>query len=141
MKTGSSSMFRFMWEIEHPENKTPTLYGTEFGDEMYGHHFYHLVGQSEKFQSKSDLFRKIYESTEFKTFITVRHPLTRLFSSWNDRFSFRKDGTVKAEQYKLFKDPPFLSLKRLSTFSPKKSGFIAYFAFCAIKSIFDWTPL
>ena len=44
MKTGSSSMFHYIWEMDHPdpEDRQPVIDGLRSGDPAYGGKFYHL---------------------------------------------------------------------------------------------------
>lgn len=111
MKTGSSSMFRFIWDVEHftkeldiTENR-PIIDGVKPDEANYGSLFYRLVSKRPKFTSNIEmeelLFTKSHISKHFVKAITVRHPLVRFYSSWNDHMSIR-NGAPIGEQYKYF---------------------------------------
>ena len=105
MKTGSSSMFHFIWELDHPadDERQPLIDGIGPDQPNYGGKFYHLVAKTQKFDNTKELRDKLFqEEANFTTIVTVRHPFSRFFSSWNDHMAIR-NGNLIGEQHKLFK--------------------------------------
>ena len=92
MKTGSSSWFYTLWELQNPG--TPPA---ETG-------FWSVMADQKKFvnsQQKSQVRKPRGEST-FKRFLTTRHPLTRLYSGWHEHMRV-VDGNPVGDQWKYFK--------------------------------------
>ena len=150
-KTGSSSVFHLIWDLENPGKGLPIIDGLKADKDLeWGNRFYDKVSTDygrETFKFKNPLlkktlfnidyfekphplaaspvededgddifkdleagwfeknlefFNKIIQKSEKSTtlkIITVRHPLTRFFSSWNDHMAIR-DGKKIGEQWK-----------------------------------------
>lgn len=92
MKTGSSSWFYTIWELQNP-GKPPAKTG-----------FWSVMAGQKKFvnnQQKSQVKKPRGESS-FTRFMTTRHPLTRLYSGWNEHMRV-VDGKPVGAQWRNFK--------------------------------------
>ena len=98
-KTGSTSWEHLLWEIEHP--------GKNMSEKTHKMLWTILASQNKirDENRKIDLFKNRGYSS-YTRFLTVRHPLSRLYSGWNEHMMLKevKDGVwkPKGNQARLF---------------------------------------
>ena len=91
MKTGSSSWFYAIWDLDNPNEEPPKP------------RFWSIMAGRKKFlnnKQKLQVSKKRSESY-FLRFMTTRHPLSRLYSGWNEHMRV-KDGKPVGGQWRLF---------------------------------------
>lgn len=92
MKTGSSSWFNTLWRLDH------------VGKPVVQKGFYKRMADKNKFKNveqRSQVGRERGDST-FTRFMTTRHPLTRLYSGWNEHMRVI-DGKANGRQWMKFR--------------------------------------
>lgn len=90
MKTGCSSWFFAFHELEHPNTTLAKNQG--FG----------YIAALPKFKDKKQEDEVRTNESKFLKFLTTRHPLTRLYSGWNEHMRVEK-GRPIGNQWKAFK--------------------------------------
>ena len=99
-KTGSTSWEHLLWKLENPgkimSNHTHKMLWTILSNKV----------RFETLEKKLDVFNA-RERSSFTRFLTVRHPLTRLYSGWNEHLELKVDEKkgglrVRGPQAKMF---------------------------------------